>query len=328
MLGILSALGSAHAQGTDATNEDTGTDSQEFLFDVLYGMPSRDSVPDANYVATAPGAEEQAPRPVFYLWTLSPLNYTSNADWQRSGGTETLEGSPEVRLGGATPVFDLPLRFTTSVAVEFDRFVESNAGEFDKVRLRSQLQYVDAENDQAFSPFLGFSPRWDFSPTFDDNFATRYDLNLGVSKAFNFDAEHRRLAPSASSSRDARLRVGFTFLGQRRFREPSPESWALMLAPSVGYTISDDWSASFAVELTRRWFENIGTSQRNFTTEPVAAVQYQIPERWLGGADWVRWLGRPRLDFFGGVEQNWSNVDTAHFTRVYAGMAIKTFWNF
>jgi hypothetical protein len=329
MLGLPFALDSARAQNAGATNEDAGTDGQEFLFDLLYGMPSRDpEVPEPSYVATAPGAEQQAPRPAFYVWTLAPLNYTSNADWQRSGGTETLEGSPEVRLGLVTPVFDLPLRFSTSVAVEWDRFVESNPGEFDKVRPRAQLQYVDAENDQAFSPFLGFSPRWDYTPTFDDNFATRYDLNLGVSKAFNFGEGLALLPPSSNSSRDAGLRLGFTLIGQRRFRHPAPESWAFMFIPSVAYRISDDWSTALGIEMTRRWFESVNAvDQRNFTLEPVLALQYQIPESWLG-ADTTSWLGRPRIDLFAGVEQNWSNVFRGQFTRAYAGMAFRTAWNF
>jgi hypothetical protein len=328
LLALLLAVDPAPAQNTDATNADTGTDGQEFLFDMLYSMPSREPVPDPSYVATAPGAEQQAPRPVFYSWVLAPLNYTSNADWQRSGGTETAEGSPEVRFGLSTPVFNLPLRFSSSVAVEFDRYVESNPAAFDKVRPRVQLQYVDAENDQAFSPFLGFSPRWDYTPTFDDNFATRYDLNLGVNKAFSLDQGLGLMPPSGSSARDARMRVGFTLIGQRRFRDPAPESWAFIFAPSVTYQIAPDWSTALGIEMTRRFFESIGgVSQRNFTMEPVAALQYQIPEGWLGGADTARWLGRPRIDLFAGVEQNWSNVFSGQFTRVYAGIAFKALWS-
>ncbi len=329
MLALLVTLDSAPAQDTDATNADTGTDGQEFLFDMLDGMPSDDpAIPEPNYVATAPGAEQQAPRPRYYARVLAPLNYTSNADWQRSGGTETLEGSPEVRLGLSAPVFDLPLRFSSSVAVEFDRMVDSNPGEFDKVRPRVQLQYVDAENDQAFSPFLGFSPRWDYTPTFDDNFATRYDLNLGVSKAFSLDEGFGLMPRSGTSANDARLRVGFTLIGQRRFRDPAPESWAAMFIPSVSYRIAEHWSTSLGIEMTQRFFESIGgVSQRNFTLEPVAAVQFQIPEDWLGGANTTRWLGRPRIDLFCGVEQNWSNVSRAQFTRVYPGIAFKTLWS-
>jgi hypothetical protein len=330
LLGIAGTLISPPSARAQNTNQDTTDDGQAFLFDVLYGMPDREEplVGDSR-LATDPGAEQQAPTPVFYFRTLAPLNYTSNAESLRSGGTRTTEGSPEVRLGFASQIPELPLRFSASVALEFDRFVDSNSAEFDKIRPRAQLQYVDSNDDQAFSPFVGFSPRLDFTPTLDDNTATRYDLNVGIMKAFNFDGEFNRVPASGNTFAATRLRLGFTLIGQRRFREPSPASYALILAPSVSYRISEDWSAALAIEATRRWFERIAsTSQENFTLEPVAALEYDIPERWLGGPEMARWFGRPAVDFFGGVERNWSNVASARFTRVYAGFAFKAAWRF
>ena len=151
----------------------------------------------------------------------------------------------------------------------------------------------------------------------------------GVSKAFHFDDAFHRFAPSGDSSGDTRLRLGVTMLGQRRFRDPAPASYAFAFAPSASYRITADWSASLAVEATRRWFDrNDRVSQRNFTLEPVAAVEYQIPERWLGGEKNASRLGRPAFDVFGGVERAWSNVESASFTRVYGGIALRTRWSF
>ena len=330
MLGLAATLITPSVARAQETNRDTASDGQEFLFDVLYGMPSSgDPVIGESMLSTDPGAEQQARTPMFYFRILAPLNYTSNAESRNSGGTETVEGSPEVRLGFASQIGELPLRFSTSVAVEMDRFTASNSGEFDKIRTRSQLQYVDSNDDQAFSPFIGFSPRVDFSPTFDDNFATRYDLNLGVAKAFNFDGDLNRVPASGNTAAASKLRLGCTLIAQRRFRDPAPESYALLLIPSVSYRISDDWSAALAIDFTGRWFETIrGVSQNNFTVEPVGAIEYSIPERWLGGADNARLFGRPAIDFFGGVEQNWSNVSTREFTRVFSGFAIKAAWRF
>jgi hypothetical protein len=325
--GVLSGPPSARAQNT---NQDTTDDSQQFLFDLLYGMPDREQpLVGDSLLATDPGAEQQAPTPSFYLRTLAPLNYTSNAESRSSGGTQTTEGSPEIRLGFASQIPKLPLRFTASTALEFDRFVQSNPAEFDKIRPRAQLQYVDSDDDQAFSPFVGFSPRLDFTPTLDDNTATRYDVNVGIMKAFNFDGEFNRVPASGNTFAASRLRLGVTLIGQRRFREPPPASYALILAPSVSYRISEDWSAALGIEATRRWFERIGsTYQENFTLEPVGALEYSVPERWLGGPETARWFGRPAVDFFGGVERNWSNVASARFTRVYAGFAFKAAWRF
>jgi hypothetical protein len=330
LLGIASTLINPPSARAQTTNQDTTDDGQAFLFDLLYGMPDREEplVGDSQ-LATDPGAEQQAPRPLFYFRTLAPLNYNSNAEALSSGGTRTAEGSPEVRLGFASQVPDLPLRFSASVALEFDRFVDSNSAEFDKIRPRAQLQYVDSDDDQAFSPFVGFSPRLDFTPTLDDNTATRYDLNVGMNKAFNFDGEFNRVPASGNTFAASRLRLGFTLIGQRRFREPSPASYALILLPSVSYRISEDWSASLGIEATQRWFERISnTAQENFTLEPVAALEYDIPESWLGGAEMARWFGRPAVDFFGAVERNWSNFSSARFTQVYAGFAFKAAWRF
>ena len=58
---------------------------------------------------------------------------------------------------------------------------------FDKVALSGRLQYIDPTNDQAFSPYFVYAPRFDFDPFFSERFATRQDLNLGVNKTFNFD---------------------------------------------------------------------------------------------------------------------------------------------
>jgi len=330
MLGLAATLISPHLAQAQETNRDTTDDGREFLFDLLYGMPGRqEAVSGPSLLATDPGVEQQAPTPVFYLRLLAPLNYTSNAESRNSGGTQTVEGSPEVRLGFASQIAELPLRFSASVALEFDRYTASNSAEFDKIRPRAQLQYVDSSDDQAFSPFIGFSPRLDFTPTFDDHFATRYDLNVGVNKAFNFDGDFKRVPASGNSSAASKWGFGCTFIGQRRFRDPAPESYALLLIPSASYRISEDWSAALAIEFTQRWFEQIaGTSQDNFTLEPVAALEYAIPERWLGGPELTRWLGRPAVDFFGGVERNWSNVASAEFTRVFSGVAIKMAWRF
>lgn len=310
------------------TNQDTIDDGLEFRNDVLYGMPTDDATAyEPTLLATAPAAEQQARVPVLAFTLLAPLNYNSNAEFARSGGTETVEGSPEVRMGSATQLGTLPIRVSGSVALEWDRFVSSKIAGFDKIRPRLQAQYVDADDDQAFSPFFGFSPRWDYTPTFADNFATRYDLNLGVYKAFRFDEAFGRVPASGNSSAATALSLGYTIIGQRRFREPAPASSALLVIPSASYRFSEEWSCAFAIELTQRWIDGYqGVSQNNFTFYPLAAVELDIPDRWLGGPEVARWFGRPALDFFGGVERNWSNVTSANFVQWTAGFAIKGAW--
>ena len=73
--------------------------------------------------------------------------------------------------------------------------------DFDKLAASARLQYVDANNDQAYSPYIAYSPRWDFTPLYRNWFGTRQDLNFGVNKIFNFDAgfsaSPSRATPSA-----------------------------------------------------------------------------------------------------------------------------------
>lgn len=331
LLGIVGMLGGgASGASAQATNTDAADDAQSFRNDVLYGMPDREvPFPESSLLATAPGAEQQARVPVFSFRMLAPLNYNSNAEAANSGGTRTAEGSPEVRLGFASQVFTLPLRLSASIAVEWDRFVSSNSADFDKIRPRLDLQYVDPEDDQAFSPFLGFSPRLDFTPTFDERFSTRYDLNLGFNKAFHFQEGFQRVPASGNSADKTVWSFGTTILAQRRFREPSPSSTALFVIPSVSYYISEHWSAVLAVELIQRWFDRTdGFSEEALTLFPLGALAFNVPDRWLGGPELARWLGSPALEFFGGYEYEWSNVSNADFAQWTGGFALRAGWRF
>jgi hypothetical protein len=117
---------------------------------------------------------------------LAPFAYNSNAEQLRIGGTPTLELSPVGNLSWAAPLFDLPMRLSANVAVENDRFIELRGADLDKIGGSLRLQYVDPNNDQAFSPYVAYAPRIDFLPTFSEEVETRKDVNLGFNKRFNF----------------------------------------------------------------------------------------------------------------------------------------------
>ena len=65
----------------------------------------------------------------------------------------------------------MPLRFTAGVRAEVDRFTQVPPADFDKVALSGRLQYIDPANDQTFSPYFVYAPRFDFDPFF-ERFAT------------------------------------------------------------------------------------------------------------------------------------------------------------
>jgi len=303
---------------------------QDHLFDAILATPNdRTPVPQDNVYATAPGLEQPAHTPQFTLNVLAPALFNSNAQFLSSGGSKTLEGSPLVRLGWASQLFDLPIRVSTAASAETERFVDAPGAAIDYIRASARAQYVNPADDQDYSPFLSYAPRLDFTPTFATNFATRHDLNIGLDKVFRFDSAFNRIPASSSSSGTNVWSFGFGISAQQRFRDPPPASHALLFSPSVSYVISEEWNASFSTAMTRRWFDSIGgLSQRDLTWEPTGVVEYVIPADWLGGADRARWQGNPAIDFVAGWEKNWSNISAAGYSQWRVGLVLKTGWRF
>jgi len=290
---------------------------------------SEDTGPAGHIFATAPGVEQAARTPQFTLNVLAPAFFNSNAQFLSSGGSQALEGSPVVRLGWASQLFDLPIRVSGAASVESERFVNAPDAAIDYIRPSARAQYINPNDDQDYSPFLSYVPRLDFDPTFANNFSTRQDLNLGVDKVFNFDGDFNRIPFGSNSSSATVWSFGFGAGGQRQFRDPAPQSYALFLNPSAAYVISEQWNTSFSMPTTGRWFDTInGVNQRNLTVEPVGVVEYVILSGWLGGVDAARILGNPAADFLIGVERNWSNVSGAAYTQWVAGLVFKTGWRF
>src|SRR5271169_6605034 len=307
---IVTAIQAGQAIAQTANSNAGLQGAQDGMFDAILATPNYKTpvLPDSA-LATAPGLEQAVPSPQFTLNVLAPALYNSNAQFLSSGGSKTLEGSPLVRLGWASQLFDTPIRVSGAAQFETERFVNAPGAAIDYIRPSARAQYINPENDQDYSPFLSYVPRLDFDPTFANNFATRQDLNLGINKVFNFDGAFNRIAASSNSSSETVWSFGFAVGGQRRFRDPAPQSYAFVITPSAAYVISEQWNASFSMPITRRWFDTIsGVSQRNLTWEPTGILEYVIPANWLGGPDAARWLGNPAIDFLAGLERNWSNI--------------------
>ena len=303
---------------------------QDNLFDAVLATPQQKTpfLPD-NVFATAPGLEQPARVPQFTLNALAPALFNSNAQFLKSGGSNAFEGSPLIRLGWASQLFDTPIRISGAASFETERFVNGPGAAIDYIRPSARAQYTNLQNDQDFSPYLSYVPRLDFDPTFANNFATRQDINFGIDQVFNFDGAFNRLPPASSTSSATVWSFGFNIGAQQRFRDPSPQSHAFFFNPSVTYVISDEWNASLSMAITRRWFEEFaGVNQRNLTWEPTGVFEYVIPAGFLGGADAARWRGAPAIDFVAGLERNWSNISGREYTQWRIGLVFKTGWNF
>jgi hypothetical protein len=316
-----------------AQRSDAHEDGNSARTDAMFGTYDRYTpVPQDNIFATTPGLEQQARRSTFTLSGLLPIFYNSNADLTPSGGTagqNSAEFSPILGLSWSTPVFDLPLRFTAGVRAEIDRFTQVPSADFDKVALSGRLQYIDPTNDQAYSPYFVYAPRFDFDPFFRERFATRQDLNLGVNKTFNFDANFQRVPFSPDTLAETVWSFGVTVFGQRRFRDPQPSSWAFFVIPSVTYVISESWNVSFGVELMRRWFDPyLGFNEAEWFIEPIATLEFVLPAAWFGSDRNARLFGRPAIDLQMAYEQNWSNNPAFSYSAWHVGAALKLGWRF
>ena len=309
---------------------DQHEDANSARYDAMFGTPNRYTPsPQTNLFATTPGLEQQVRRSQFTVNGLVPIFFNSNAEAAPAGGTNSAEFSPVLGVSWATPVFDLPFRFTANARAEVDRFTQAPSLDFDKVAVSGRLQYVDRNNDQSYSPYISYAPRWDFAPFYKSWFATRQDLNFGVNKTFNYDASFQRLAFSGNTFAETVWSFGMTAAIQRRFRDPAPGSWAAYLVPSATYVISPQWNLSAGIFAERRAFDSyFGFSQEDWLVEPIVTLEFVLPESWFGSERTAAGLGRPALDFQVAYEKNWSNQPAANFEVWHVGVALKMGWRF
>jgi hypothetical protein len=328
------ALLAAATAPVAAQNSGAHGDADSARIDAMFGTPNRYGVvPQDNLFATTPGLEQQARRSTFTFNILAPISYTSNALAGADGvptDQNSAEFNPVVGLSWTTPVFDLPLRFTANARAEIDRFTQVPSADFDKIALSGRLQYVDLANDQAYSPYIAYAPRWSYTPFYQDWLQTRQDLSVGVNKTFNYDANFRRVAFAADTLAETTWSFGVTAFIQRRFSDPAPSSWAFAVIPSVTYVISDQWNASLGLDFLRRGFDSVqgGRPDEDWFLMPIATLEYVLPSAWFGSnRNWTL-LGRPALDFQAAYERNWSNNPVFDYSAWYVGAALKLGWRF
>ena len=321
---LLMAAWGKHAMAQPGGN--TGLIGDDGLIDAILATPNQKTpVPQDNLLATAPGLEQAARTPQFTVNALAPLLFNSNPEFRSSGGPQSLQGSPVARLSWASQLFGTPLRLSGFASLEWERFPNANDASVDYFRSSARLQYINPADDQAFSPFFSYVPRMDFEPTFGENFATRQDLNVGIDKTFNFDGAFNRVTASSDSSSQTVFSFGYSLTGQRRIRNPAPQSDALIFAPSASWVISEQWNASLAAPITRRWFNG---GSRDLTVEPVGVLEYIIPANWMGGARGAAIFGNPSIDFLVFHEKNGSTGLSFEYGQWLAGLVLKAGWRF
>ena len=66
--------------------------------------------------------------------------------------------------------------------------------------------------------------------------------------------------------------------------------------------------------------------QSDWFIEPLAVIEFVIPETWFGSASNATIFGRPALDFMVAYEKNWSNFDPANYSLWRVGVVLKLGW--
>ncbi|WPP05326.1 hypothetical protein SIN04_05730 [Methylocella tundrae] len=329
-LSAILLLGATQRLAAQAAASDARDDADAALIDALLATPSAlTPAPQTNIFATSPGLEEQAPSPRFTFNVLTPVYFNSNPESASVGSVSTAAISPVGSLSWAAPVFDLPLRLSANLRAESDRFTGSSGPDLDKLAGTLRLQAIDPNNDQGFSPYLVYAPRMDLAPTFAQEIATRQDLNLGFNKIFNFDANFQAIPAAGNTRASTAWSFGLTFFAQRRFRDPTPSSYALYVIPSLSYVIDEQWNVSLGVETLRRWFDsNGGVSRADWLVEPIATLEFVLPASWFGAEGNARLFGQPALDFQTSYERASSSFSISSFSTWKVGAALKTGWRF
>ncbi len=326
---IILSVGSTSAFA-QAQRADSASDASDARTDAMLAMPNLSTpAPLTNLYATSPGLESQIPAPRLGVNLLAPLGWDTNPEPVQSGGMPTWETSPLGSVSLSAPI-GAPFRFTASGFGELNTFFSASDVNVQRVGGSARLQYVDPNDDQAFSPYVAIAPRQQWASASSGLQEVRQDFNVGFNKRFNFDGDFQRLATGSGTSAGTVWSFGLTAFGQLRERDPQLSSDAVFLIPSVSKVITPDWSASFAVELLGRWFEpNLaGVANRSLEAEPIATVEYLIPASLLGGETVARILGRPALDLQGSYLKLWSTAANASYAQWEAQAALRMGWRF
>ena len=313
-----------------AQRADTASDASEARTDAMFAMPNHSSpAPLSNLYATAPELEAQIPAPRLGINLLAPLGWDSNPEQVQTGGTASWATSPIGNVSLSAPI-GASFRFTATGFGELNNYFAASSVNVQRIGGSARLQYVDPNDDQAFSPYVAIAPRDQFASPDSGLQESRVDFNFGFNERVNFDGAFQRVAAASDTSAQTVWSFGLTAFGQVRDRDPRLSSDAVFLIPSVSYVISPDWSASIAVEFLGRWYERdrFGKASHDLEALPIATVEYQIPASLLGGEKIAKILGRPALDFQGSHLKVWSSVPGVSFGQWEARAALRMGWRF
>jgi hypothetical protein len=285
--------------------------------------------PQDNLYATTPGLEEQVRAPRFGANLLLPFGWDSNPAELAHGGPTSWGTSPNGSISMTAPIGS-NLRFTASGFGEANMNFSASEANRDRLGGSARLQVVDPNNDQGFSPYVAFAPRWQYGGLNAVYQEQRQDYNFGFNKRFNLDGGFQPIRDAGDTGAATVWSLGLTAFGQVRQREPRLSSDAVFVIPSLSYVISQDWNVSLAVEFLGRWYERnlFGAANHDFEAMPIATLEYVVPAAVFGGEANAKLFGRPALDLQGSHLYVWSTSPGVSYGQWDLRAALKLGWRF
>jgi hypothetical protein len=304
------------ASSADAAGQDGQSDRLQALEDAV------EAVQDA---AQERGAVDQTaplvPRE-FNFRVNAPLYFNTNPKEVQPGGPKALEGGPELELGWGRSLTSVPLKFGVKLRADTDRFANvPEAGE-DEFSGAFKASYYDANNDQAWAPFVSYRGSAEYEGTFSPRTETKNDFAFGLDKLVNFDGGLHPLPASARSRGTGVWSLGVSFFVQRRVRAPGPSSIALYFVPSATFVSSKGWSASLFMSTWERGFDNVTSAaatiaRRDFEIAPIVTIAYD-----------TRLPGIPQIALQASFERRSSNISNKSWSQWAVGPVLTANWRF
>lgn len=282
----------------------------------------------------------------FGFAALAPIYFNSNAEGAEHGGTQTLEGDPDLRLSWKK-FFASGIVFSGFVDTEADRYVRSSGADGDAATARLRLQLISGMNDQEYQPFMQYKPSVSLQPTFSGPTTTVHQFSAGFDKAFDYDLNFDRIGvplPVAHSDSATVWSFGFTGYVARSIVESGTSSYSVFIGPSVTWNITNlpnadsanaDWNASLEVDTIGKFYDGTtGNARRDWSVSPILTIEYDPPLSWWPGAleksrdEFYASIGRPAFQFQIAFTRDELNKPGASFSQWAIGPVVKTAWKF
>ena len=198
----LAARHAMAASPADTAGRDDRSDRIEDQEDAI------DAAQDAAQAQQAAGQPAPRAPKAFNFRVSAPLRYNSNAAEALSGGPAALEGDPEIELGWNRSLPSTPLKLSVKLRADTDRFANVPQANEDEVSESIKAAYYDANDDQAWAPFVSYTNTALFEATFTPWTETRNDFAIGFDKFFQFRRRFSLAADQRAQPRRCSLEPG------------------------------------------------------------------------------------------------------------------------